>query len=289
MKNTVISWAHHTINWWTGCTKVSAECRNCYAESIEKRAGKNFALRKPTAYAFQAARRYNEDAGLAGKRAIVFTNSMSDFFDPAMDEARADIWKAIAAAPNLYWLILTKRPHLIPERLPADWGHTGWENVWLGTTCGSTQRYRCEYTQQWMTPLDRVDVLRSIPARVRFVSAEPLLTDIAPRMTLDGIGWVAVGGESGREWRYADRHMRIEWAANLYRKCWERDVRFLFKQASQRFTERGINALALQLGKHTGDGVVPETCDLIRQYPRIADGQLMPFREPDTKQRFTLA
>ncbi|MDE1161910.1 MAG: DUF5131 family protein [Acidobacteriaceae bacterium] len=288
-KGTKISWAHHTVNWWIGCGKVSAECKNCYAESlIENRMGKSFAERH---YRIEAAMKeaysYDAEAKAAGKRAIVFTNSLSDFFDPAADANRAAAWAAIKNTPNLYWMILTKRPHLIADRLPADWGD-GWENVWLGTTCGSKKPYKCLHTGMIMTPIDRVTALQAIPCRVRFISAEPLLTDISD-IDLTGIDWVAVGGESGREWNYADRMMDITNAAKLYDRCKQEEIRFLFKQASHQFTERGINALNLYLAEQYGERLDPMRCELIREYPAEADGKLMEFSPPGAKARFSLS
>jgi protein gp37 len=287
-KDTKISWAHHTVNWWTGCSKVSAECKNCYAEALVKRMGRSFADRKMrVAAAMKEAYAYDAQAKALGKRAIVFTNSLADFFDPAADTERDAIWEVIRRTPNLYWMILTKRPHLIAKRLPSDWGD-GWENVWLGTTCGSKKAYRCDHTGALMTPLDRVKALQAIPCRVRFISAEPLLEDISA-IDLTGIHWIAAGGESGPEWNYADRRMNIAHAAALYEKCKAEGIRFLFKQASHQFTERGINALNLYRAEQVGERIDSKTCELIREYPVEADGKLMQFNPPGPSARFSMS
>jgi len=219
----------------------------------------------------------------------VFTLSMGDFFDPAGDDIRPEVWKVIRDTPWLDWMILTKRPQLIADRLPDDWGEHGWDNVWLGTTCGSRKKYRCEHTGVWMTPFDRVDILRKIPARVRFISAEPLLEDISD-LDLTGIHWVAAGGESGPEWNLPDRKMNIAWAANLYERCVANDVAFLFKQVSARKSEQGVNALNLYLAERDGKRIDPGTCELIRNWPvQHIDHELMPFDEvgPTHPSRFS--
>jgi protein gp37 len=281
MKDTAISWAHHTINFWRGCSKVSAECKNCYAETImEKIMGEDFATR---AFRFEAAKKealkFNAAAAKEGKRYVIFTLSMGDFFDPLGDEIRPQVWDVIRQTPYIDWMILTKRPQLIVDRLPKDWGDQGWANVWLGTTCGTRRKYRCEYSGEWMTPFDRVDILRKIPARIRFISAEPLLEDISD-LDLTGIHWLAAGGESGPEWDVPGRTMNISWAANLYDRCVANDTAFLFKQVSARKSEHGVNALNLYLAERDGVRIDPRTCELIRQWPvQYLDHELMPFDE----------
>ena len=98
---------------------------------------------------------------------LVFTCSWSDWFHPAADAWRAEAWEVIRDTPRHTYQILTKRPELIAERLPPDWGD-GYPNVWLGVSVENAA-----YT--W-----RADVLRGIPAALRFISAEPLLGSLFP-------------------------------------------------------------------------------------------------------------
>ena len=81
--------------------------------------------------------RWDRAALRAGERHRVFTCSMSDFFHPGADAWRPEAWEIIKKCTNLDWLILTKRPELAVDRLPADWGE-GYPNVWMGVTCGCT-------------------------------------------------------------------------------------------------------------------------------------------------------
>jgi protein gp37 len=108
-------------------------------------------------------RKWQRDAEAAGRRDLVFTCSWSDWFHGAADSWRADAWRVVRDCPNLVFQVLTKRHQRMLDCLPADWGD-GYENVWLGVTAES----QCFADE-------RVPVLLSVPARVRFISAEPLL------------------------------------------------------------------------------------------------------------------
>lgn len=129
----------------------------------------------------------------------IFTCSWSDFFHKDADPWRADAWDVIRRTPWHTWLILTKRPERILECLPPDWGQ-GWSNVWLGVTVEN------------MKSLKRIETLRRIPARIRFISAEPLLEAVR-FPDLSGFHWMIIGGDSGFDkagpFRY--RRCEIEW------------------------------------------------------------------------------
>jgi protein gp37 len=200
----------------------------------------------------------NAEAARQGKRAICFVCSLSDFFHKDADHWRRKAWQTIRECPSVYFMLLTKRPERIMDCLPSDWG-TGYPNAWLGTTCGVKASYH------------RVETLRSIPCALRFLSCEPLMESIAD-IKLDGIGWVAVGGMSGS--KHAEYKMRMTWAAEVYDACQAMCVPFLFKQSSNIYTERGINALGLYLRERDG-----RTCDpVIRHYP-VPISRLLPFTE----------
>lgn len=142
-----------------------------------------------------------------------FCASLTDFFIQEADQWRDEAWEVIRRCNEMDWLILTKRPQLIPRRLPAHWGD-GWPHVWLGTTCGVRDSY------------PRLDALREIPAAVRFISAEPLLESLAD-INLDGFHWLIAGGESGPGFRPTEE----KWATKLRDLCLARDgVGFHFKQ-----------------------------------------------------------
>src|SRR5262245_31242062 len=137
-------------------------CRFCYIGPIMKRGGYEPFNGPMQTKNWANPARWDRMAAVAGERHRVFTCSMSDFFHEGADDWRAEAWEIIRDCKNLDWLILTKRPELILERLPADWG-AGYPNVWLGVSCGCAEA------------MPFLDQLRDIPAAVKFVSAEPLL------------------------------------------------------------------------------------------------------------------
>jgi protein gp37 len=275
MKDTPISWCHHSCNFWSGCNHVSRECDGCYIFPIIKRQGHDPKKVRPGSIAtISQAFKWNLEAKAAGKNFLVFTCSMGDFFHPQGDKWRDNAWDVIRLTPHIYWMILTKRPERILANLPKDWGD-GYPNVWLGTTVGCRESYK------------RADILRKIPARIRFISAEPLLESIAD-IDLTGIHWLAAGGMSGP--RHVQDAMQLEWAAELYDRCKAEGVAYLFKQVSAFRSEQGVNALNLYLAKRNHKKIDPATCKLIRNHPKM-ERELMPFPlvGPAHKGRFTMA
>jgi len=180
-----IAWTDHSFNAWIGCSKVSEACKSCYAEVD------TFARRKRArgielwgadadrhitsdAYWKQPAR-WNAAALRDGVRRRVFCASLADVFEgrPDLDFTRGKLWKLIEQTPALDWLLLTKRPENMRRMLPSRWLERPLPNVWLGTTVEN--RARAE---------ERIPHLLDTPARVRFLSCEPLLEEIdldAPR------------------------------------------------------------------------------------------------------------
>jgi len=254
-ENSKIEWTTHTFNPWIGCTKVSPGCAHCYAERDMERYGKaKWGAGQPrvrtAASTWSQPLKWDRAAAKAGRRDRVFCASLADVFDPEVPaEWLCDLLTLIDACPNLDWLLLTKRPELIRERCDAASNGNGdlWDferhmpNVWLGTTVEDQQRAD-----------ERIPALLSVPARVRFLSCEPLLgpvniagaiwnhcprsllapyfsrvdqaTDKSP--LLPGIHWIICGGESGPK----ARPMHQEWARSLREQAIRADVPFLFKQ-----------------------------------------------------------
>ncbi len=239
-ENSEISWTHHTQNWWIGCTALSAACDHCYAEAMVKRFGGDFAMRRRTSPAnWRKPLAWNRKAAALAERHRVFSNSLSDFFDnQAAPEWRAEAWSIIKATQHLDWLLLTKRPQNIAKMLPPDWGD-GYPNVWLGTTAENQEEAD-----------RRIPHLLAVPARVRFLSCEPLLgpLDIAWSLsrnpieiaagflqrgrfspgleTLRPIDWVIAGGESGHH----ARPMHPDWLRSLRDQCAISTIPFHMKQ-----------------------------------------------------------
>lgn len=163
-RDSAIEWCHHTFNPWIGCTKVSPGCANCYAEARDQRfnGGKHWGSGAPRRVTspgnWREPLKWNRRAAKAGVRYRVFCGSLCDVFDPLSPYGAMDwLWALIDATPSLDWLLLTKRPMLY-------WPSHGFPpNVWIGTTVESPDQ------------LHRVDDLLKIPARVRFLSVEPML------------------------------------------------------------------------------------------------------------------
>jgi protein gp37 len=189
-QKTTISWTDHTFNIAWGCTKVSPGCKNCYADALSHRYGHDvWGPGKPRRIFgekhWREPLQWNSQAQSQGVRHRVFCSSMCDVFEdhPTIDGEREKLWSLIRATPWLDWQLLTKRPGRIRPALPADWGG-GYGNVWLGTSIESN-----DYTA-------RADILRTIPATVRFISYEPALGPL-DQLNLTGIDWLIYGGESG--------------------------------------------------------------------------------------------
>ena len=280
MKNTSIEWADHTFNPWSGCTKVSPGCANCYAETLAKRAPKTLggwgagAPRRRTSEKYwKQPLRWNAEQerrmdvltpGMARidyplTRPRVFCASLADWLDDEVPVAwLADLMRLIWETPNLDWLLLTKRPENFERRMNAAYlaqpGATGhslmmarWTNgiqstppanVWIGTTVEDQPRAD-----------ERIPAFLRIPARVHFLSGEPLLGPVDLRLNRADrvvhqmekcaafpgfahagkrslIDWVICGGESGPK----ARPMHPDWARSLRDQCAGAGVAFFFKQ-----------------------------------------------------------
>lgn len=225
--NSAIEWTKHTWNPWVGCFKVSPGCKNCYMYREQNRYGndpKEIRRTKPATFN-KPLKWANKDPGL------IFTSSWTDFFLPEADpQWRADAWDLIRNTPQNTYQILTKRIENVPDMLPGDWGK-GWPHVWLGVSVEN----------QEMADL-RIPQLIRIPAKLRFLSMEPLIESVHLHMawlnynctipgddTLwDGIDWVIVGGESGLA-AHA-RPMHPHWVQKIQRACDLYELPFFFKQ-----------------------------------------------------------
>lgn len=217
-KNTAISWTDHTWNPWQGCTKVSPGCANCYmfAEREGRWGIKSSVVKRSAPTTFNKPLKWKDPAK-------VFTCSWSDFFHADADEWRDEAWDIIRRTPHLTYQILTKRHQRIEECLPSDWC-AGWDNVWLGVSCED------QYLE------NRIAWLAEIPAKVRFVSAEPLLGRlfIYPEY-MSKIHWVIDGGESGPKARPAD----MNWFRLLRDQCAEHGVAYWHKQNGGKSIDKG--------------------------------------------------
>ncbi len=317
MQNSKIEWTDHTFNPWIGCTKVSPGCANCYAETLmdtryrRVKWGKGNPRSRTSESYWKLPLKWNkeaeekiedalhdfaEDGYVASARPRVFCASLADWLDDEVPvEWLADLLDIIRCTPNLDWLLLTKRPKNWRSRLMAvcdqflgktvtndqwelmkfvaDWVNgAAPHNVWLGTSVEDQERAD-----------ERIPHLLGIPAKVRFLSCEPLLGPVdiqsmsfcancfgdaetqhlddgtpwcaecdseMPGYILDpitdngpGIHWVIAGGESGP----GARPMHPDWVRSLRDQCAEAQVAFFFKQWGEWVT-----------AGHHGFGALPE-------------------------------
>lgn len=264
-ETTEIGWTNHTWNPWEGCTKVSSGCKNCYAETRNERfhAGKHWGtgaprLMRSPAY-WREPLKWAKAARAAGERRRVFCASLADVFEDRLDviDARARLFGLIEQTPELDWLLLTKRPENMVRLAPTSWAE-GWpSHVWAGTTAENNEMLR-----------QRVPHLLRVPARVRFLSCEPLLEEVdvfpylgglyrcagcdtmqwpvsdepsgrcgededfepACRFVEVGVDWVIVGGESGSKARPFD----VAWARSIVAQCADAGVPCFVKQLGAR-------------------------------------------------------
>jgi protein gp37 len=219
-ENTKIEWCDHSWNPWVGCTKISPACDHCYAEGWAKRTGQSHLWagerRRTTASNWRQPIKWNRLAETDCVRRKVFCASLADIFDNQVPEQwRADLWATITATPHLDWLLLTKRPQNIYKMLPTMLGD-GWPNVWLGSTVENADEER------------RIRYLRDVPATVRFLSCEPLLSPICP--DLSDIHWVIGGGESGGGARQSDPG----WFRALRDHCASQGIAYFHKQMTRK-------------------------------------------------------
>ena len=209
--NSSIEWTEATWNPVTGCTKVSAGCKNCYAERLALRLQAMGNARYRDGFKVTL----HEDVVDLPKRwreaRLIFVNSMSDLFHERVPlEFTQRVFATMRACPQHTFQILTKRS----SRLRSVASQLDWPpNVWMGVSIEDSR------------VLWRIDDLRTVPAAVRFLSCEPLIGSLAG-INLTGIQWVIVGGESGP---FA-RSMNIQWVREIFRGCRKQRVPFFFKQ-----------------------------------------------------------
>ena len=207
-----IEWTDATWNPVTGCSKVSQGCKHCYAETMTRRlqaigtpkyrAGFKRVVEHPSAL---------EDPLGWRRPRRVFVNSMSDLFhrDVSADFI-GKVFRVMERARHHQFQVLTKRPQRAARMSPLlPWP----ANVWMGTSVENVLTMR------------RIDQLRGVGARVKFLSLEPLLGPL-PDLDLFCVDWVIVGGESGPH----ARPMRADWVRDIRDQCQRERVPFFFKQ-----------------------------------------------------------
>ena len=219
MAQSSIEWTEMTWNPTTGCTKISAGCKYCYAEVMTKRL-EAMGIEK---YKDGFAVRTHDDAldipySWKGSK-IVFVNSMSDLFHPEIPiEFIQKVFVVMNNTPQHTYQVLTKRA----DRLFELHNKLNWtNNIWMGV---SVENEKVK---------DRIDFLRYTNAKTKFLSLEPLIGPLR-NMNLENIDWAIVGGESGP----GARPMQKEWVLDIRNQCEKAEVAFYFKQWGGVFKKR---------------------------------------------------
>lgn len=210
---TKIEWCDETWNPVTGCTKISSGCKNCYAEKMAKRLQKMGSINYLNGFKVTLQPHMLDRPRKWKRSRKIFVNSMSDLFhDDVPLEYIKEVFKVMNECDNHTFQVLTKRSN----RLKKICNELTWSpNIWMGVSLENEDN------------LYRVDDLREVPARIRYLSIEPLLGFfIQADLNLSDIHWVIVGGESGPN----ARPMKIPWVVSIRNYCSVAKVPFFFKQ-----------------------------------------------------------
>lgn len=211
MAQSSIEWTEMTWNPTTGCDKISAGCKFCYAEVMSRRL-QAMGVEK---YKDNFEVRTHEDAldiPYTWKSSkVVFVNSMSDLFHKDVPLAFVKkTFKVMNENPQHVFQVLTKRADRLFElHKELKWTH----NIWMGV---SVENEKVK---------SRIDFLRKTDAKVKFLSLEPLIGPL-PKLNMKKIDWVIVGGESGHN----PRPMNPDWVLDIQEQCEKKNVAFFFKQ-----------------------------------------------------------
>jgi protein gp37 len=234
-----IEWTTHTANLWSGCTKVHEGCDNCYAEALSHRWGNdvwgNDKPRLEVKSVWSNLDKFQKLAAKAKEIHKVFVGSMMDIFEKPMplinsksetlilttENLRNRFFTSISdgAYPNLFFLLLTKRPSNINKYIPESWKENPPTNLMFGTS---------PVNQETANKLIRQ--LKEVKGK-RFLSVEPQLGAVdllagLDELLIEGIDWVIQGGESGHH----KRPFNLDWAYQMKSDCQSRNVPYFFKQ-----------------------------------------------------------
>lgn len=225
-RSTGIEWTEHTWNPFVGCSILSSGCKNCYAMALAER----LAAMGQKKYEGLTKRASNGKVVWTGKIAlsgkatfekplqmskpsIFFVNSMSDFFhSDAPFDFQLKAWQLMEKANWHQYQVLTKRPENIQAFL-NKLGRKVPDHIWLGATVESGSVAK------------RIDIVRALDCKIRFLSIEPLIAPLGP-VSLKGIQWIISGGESGA----GARPMQLDWMREVRDIALRDKVPHFFKQ-----------------------------------------------------------
>ena len=212
MKKTKISWTDYNFNPFFGCTPTSRACKYCYACKIAKRGGLDFSVCRTT-------KQMDKDGiDKVLQPSMFFVNTMSDTFHKDFSAKQIkQVFDVMKKYPQHAFQVLTKRSKRM-KNLSLDWT----ENIWAGVTVEHPD-YK-----------SRIDDLRQVPAKVKFLSIEPLLADLG-ELNLKGIDWVIIGGLSGVSKKTFEelgitQEKFEKWVRNVIRQAKKAKCKIFYKQ-----------------------------------------------------------
>jgi protein gp37 len=211
MNQSKIEWTEATWNPTTGCTKISSGCANCYAEKMAKRLKAMGTSKYKNGFEVTLHDDCLLDPYNWKKPKVIFVNSMSDLFHEGIPfEFIEKVFRVMNNNPQHIFQVLTKRAEILNTySRKLNWT----SNIWMGVT---VEDIRAK---------SRIDYLRETEAAIKFLSCEPLISDLGD-INLSKINWVIVGGESGPK----SRQIKEDWVINIYQQCKKADIPFFFKQ-----------------------------------------------------------
>lgn len=211
MTQSKIEWTEITWNPTTGCNKVSAGCKNCYAEIFAKRLQAMGNQKYKNGFEFTIHPDVLKEPLKWRTPKLVFVNSMSDLFHENISLSfLKEIFKVMNNTPQHTYQVLTKRAKRL-EKISKELEWT--DNIWMGVTVENDDE------------INRIQSLKKTPAKIKFLSLEPLLGSLN-NLNLKGIDWVIVGGESGIK----SREIKEEWILDIKNQCEKYKTEFFFKQ-----------------------------------------------------------
>jgi protein gp37 len=211
MAQSSIEWTEMTWNPTTGCSKISAGCKFCYAEIMSKRLQAMGVEKYKDNFEVRSHDEALKIPYTWKNSKVVFVNSMSDLFHDEIPLAFIKkVFQVMNENPQHVFQVLTKRAERLLElHNELKWSH----NVWMGVSV-ENDKFK-----------SRIDCLRLTNARVKFLSLEPLIGPLGT-LNLENIDWVIVGGESGHK----PRPMDADWVLDIQEQCKQNAVAFFFKQ-----------------------------------------------------------
>ncbi|MFQ5604553.1 MAG: DUF5131 family protein [bacterium] len=213
MAHSKIEWTEMTWNPVTGCNKVSAGCKYCYAEVMATRLQAMGLEKYKNGFQLTLHEAELQKPYTWKKPQIVFVNSMSDLFHEEIPiEFIQRVFQVMRDNPQHVFQVLTKRADVLYYYDSEDW--LEWRhNIWMGVSVEN------------QSVINRIELIKRTRAQVKFLSCEPLLGPLS-NLDLNGIHWVIVGGESGKK----ARPMKEEWVKDIKEQSLRDDVPFFFKQ-----------------------------------------------------------